>query len=226
MCTSAGSPTTRDGRVPDHRGRTADRNHPADSLDAGQANLGERQGRRRHPLAAAQVLRPGRRRGSAVVRSTHGRERDIHAGVPHPGFGRERVPDRCSELDLVDRRSRPGAVGAQTALASVVLKGVAPRPARSAPMPSGSRSSRPRGTSGFGLVLLARQIGWKETRGLIHFRKKDKDGKDDEAGTGPGGEGEPERAATSADPPPRRRKPESRRDVLSGRNPAEARVRL
>ncbi len=94
----------------------------------------------------------------------------------------------------------PGAVGAQTALASVVLKGVAPQATISA-YAIGQQIITTAWNVGFGLVLLARQIGWKETRGLIHFRKKDKDGKDDEAGTGPGGEGEPERAATSADPP-------------------------
>jgi hypothetical protein len=28
----------------------------------------------------------------------------------------------------------------------------------------------------FGFTLLAREIGWKETRGLVHFRKKKTDG--------------------------------------------------
>ena len=94
----------------------------------------------------------------------------------------------------------PGAVGAQTALASVVLKGVAPQATISA-YAIGQQIITTAWNVGFGLVLLARQIGWKETRGLIHFRKKDKSGKDDEGGAAPGEEGEPERATPSVDPP-------------------------
>ena len=94
----------------------------------------------------------------------------------------------------------PGAVGAQTALASVVLKGVAPQAAISA-YAIGQQIITTAWNVGFGLVLLARQIGWKETRGLIHFRKKDKSGNDDEGGAAPGEEGHPEPATTSRDPP-------------------------
>jgi uncharacterized membrane protein YbhN (UPF0104 family) len=95
----------------------------------------------------------------------------------------------------------PGAVGAQTALASVVLKGVAPQATISA-YAIGQQIITTAWNVGFGLVLLARQIGWKETRGLIHFRKKNKDGKDDETGAAPGVEGgQPERATASVDPP-------------------------
>ena len=94
----------------------------------------------------------------------------------------------------------PGAVGAQTALASVVLKGVAPQAAISA-YAIGQQIITTAWNVGFGLILLAREIGWKETRGLIHFRKK-KDGKDDESGDAPDVEGhEPERATTPVDPP-------------------------
>jgi uncharacterized membrane protein YbhN (UPF0104 family) len=68
----------------------------------------------------------------------------------------------------------PGAVGAQTALASVVLKGVASPSAISA-YAIGQQIITTAWNVGFGLVLLARQIGWKQTRGLIHFRKKKKE---------------------------------------------------
>ena len=68
----------------------------------------------------------------------------------------------------------PGAVGAQTALASVVLKGVAPQSAIAA-YSIGQQVITTAWNVAFGLTLLATQIGWKQTRSMIHFRKK-KDG--------------------------------------------------
>jgi uncharacterized membrane protein YbhN (UPF0104 family) len=65
----------------------------------------------------------------------------------------------------------PGAVGAQTALASVVLKGVAPQSAIAA-YSIGQQVITTAWNVAFGLTLLATSIGWKETRGLIRFRKK------------------------------------------------------
>ena len=70
-----------------------------------------------------------------------------------------------------------------------------------------------------------REIGWKETRALIRFRKK-KDGKTTRTGPAETERVNPNERPRQPIPPPRRRKPESRRHVLSGRNPAEARVRL
>jgi uncharacterized membrane protein YbhN (UPF0104 family) len=96
----------------------------------------------------------------------------------------------------------PGAVGAQTALASVVLKGVAPASAISA-YAIGQQIITTAWNVTFGLVLLAREIGWKQTRGLIHFRKK----KGDEAGEEGEGEAAPGAGTgtgptiTAADPP-------------------------
>jgi uncharacterized membrane protein YbhN (UPF0104 family) len=69
----------------------------------------------------------------------------------------------------------PGAVGAQTALASVVLKGVAPSATISA-YSIGQAVITTAWNVVFGLTLLARQIGWKETRGLVHVGKDKKDG--------------------------------------------------
>ena len=65
----------------------------------------------------------------------------------------------------------PGAVGAQTALASVVLKGVAPQSAIAA-YSIGQQVITTAWNVAFGLTLLATEIGWKATRELIHFRKK------------------------------------------------------
>lgn len=68
----------------------------------------------------------------------------------------------------------PGAVGSQTALISVVLKGVAPQSTITA-YTVGQALITTAWSVAFGLTMLALQIGWKQTRSLIHFRKK-KDG--------------------------------------------------
>jgi uncharacterized membrane protein YbhN (UPF0104 family) len=65
----------------------------------------------------------------------------------------------------------PGAVGAQTGLASVVLKGVAPQAAISA-YAIGQAIITTAWNVVFGLALLAGQIGWQQTRSLVHVRKK------------------------------------------------------
>jgi uncharacterized membrane protein YbhN (UPF0104 family) len=65
----------------------------------------------------------------------------------------------------------PGAVGAQTALASVVLKGVAPQATITA-YTVGQGVITTAWNAVFGLVLLAHSIGWKDTRALMHRKKK------------------------------------------------------
>ncbi len=65
----------------------------------------------------------------------------------------------------------PGAVGAQTALASVVLRDVASPSAISA-YAIGQQVITTAWNVLFGFTLLAREIGWKQTRGLVHFRHK------------------------------------------------------
>jgi uncharacterized membrane protein YbhN (UPF0104 family) len=77
----------------------------------------------------------------------------------------------------------PGAVGAQTAMTNVVLKGVAPSATISA-YAVGQAIITTAWNAAFGLSLLAATIGWKETRALVHVRKK-KDG-DDPEGDGEG----------------------------------------
>lgn len=74
----------------------------------------------------------------------------------------------------------PGAVGTQTALASVVLKGVAPQATISA-YSIGQALITTAWNAVFGLTMLARTIGWEQTRKLMHRKKKD-DGETDEAG--------------------------------------------
>ena len=74
----------------------------------------------------------------------------------------------------------PGAVGAQTALASVVLKGVAPSSVISA-YAIGQAVITTAWNIVFGLTLLAHEIGWKETKSLAHRKKKDKGEADGEA---------------------------------------------
>jgi uncharacterized membrane protein YbhN (UPF0104 family) len=71
----------------------------------------------------------------------------------------------------------PGAVGAQTALANVVLAPVASAAAISA-YSVGQAVITTAFNIVFGLVLLAREIGWKAVRGMIHVRKQ-KDGEAD-----------------------------------------------
>jgi len=68
----------------------------------------------------------------------------------------------------------PGAVGSQTALISVVLKGVAPQSTITA-YTVGQALITTAWSVAFGLTMLALQIGWEQTRSLIHFRRK-KDG--------------------------------------------------
>ncbi|HET6175245.1 MAG TPA: lysylphosphatidylglycerol synthase domain-containing protein [Gaiellales bacterium] len=94
----------------------------------------------------------------------------------------------------------PGAVGAQTALASVVLKGVAPASAISA-YAIGQQIITTAWNVGFGLVLLAREIGWKATRRLVHFRKK-KEGEAGDLEAAASGEAETEPPPESPDPSP------------------------
>jgi uncharacterized membrane protein YbhN (UPF0104 family) len=65
----------------------------------------------------------------------------------------------------------PGAVGAQTGLASVVLKDVAPQAVISA-YAIGQALITTAWNVVFGFTLLAGQIGWQATRSLVHVRKK------------------------------------------------------
>ncbi len=70
----------------------------------------------------------------------------------------------------------PGAVGAQTALAQVVLAPVA-SPAAITTYTVGQALITTAWNAVFGLTMLARTIGWTDTKALIHFRKKkDADG--------------------------------------------------
>jgi uncharacterized membrane protein YbhN (UPF0104 family) len=64
----------------------------------------------------------------------------------------------------------PGAVGAQTALANVVLAPVA-SPAAISAYSIGQAVITTAWNVAFGLVLLARQIGWQATRAMIHVHK-------------------------------------------------------
>ncbi|MGN6379984.1 MAG: lysylphosphatidylglycerol synthase domain-containing protein [Gaiellales bacterium] len=65
----------------------------------------------------------------------------------------------------------PGAVGAQTALVSVALKGVAPQSTITAYTVSQGLIMTAWSTV-FGLTMLAHTIGWQQTRKLMHRRKK------------------------------------------------------
>jgi uncharacterized membrane protein YbhN (UPF0104 family) len=64
----------------------------------------------------------------------------------------------------------PGAVGAQTALANVVLSGVAPQSVITA-YTVGQSLITTAWNAVFGLTMLARTIGWRQTRALVHVRK-------------------------------------------------------
>jgi len=66
----------------------------------------------------------------------------------------------------------PGAVGAQTGLASVVLKGVAPQAAITA-YTVGQSLITTAWNVAFGLTMLSTEIGWSETKKLVHRKKKD-----------------------------------------------------
>ena len=67
----------------------------------------------------------------------------------------------------------PGALGAQTALANVVLKDVAPASAISA-YTIGQGVITTAWNALFGLTMLARTIGWDATRELLHRKEKEK----------------------------------------------------
>jgi uncharacterized membrane protein YbhN (UPF0104 family) len=75
----------------------------------------------------------------------------------------------------------PGAVGTQTALASVVLNGVAPQATISA-YTIGQALITTAWNAVFGLTMLARTIGWEQTRKLIHRKKKDEDANGEQDG--------------------------------------------
>jgi len=89
----------------------------------------------------------------------------------------------------------PGAVGSQTALASVVLKDVAPQAVISA-YTVGQAVITTAWSATFGLVLLAKEIGWGETRKLLHWHKKAEEA--EAGGEGAVAEGAPAVAATPA----------------------------
>jgi len=79
----------------------------------------------------------------------------------------------------------PGAAGAQTALASVVLRGVAPQSVITA-YTVGQALITTAWNVAFGLGALAHQIGWAETRKLVHRKRKDDAAAPvDEAGAAP-----------------------------------------
>jgi uncharacterized membrane protein YbhN (UPF0104 family) len=65
----------------------------------------------------------------------------------------------------------PGAVGAQTALATVVLKGTAPTEVISA-YTIGQAVITTAFNVALGIILLAREIGWPATKAMFHRRKK------------------------------------------------------
>jgi uncharacterized membrane protein YbhN (UPF0104 family) len=71
----------------------------------------------------------------------------------------------------------PGAVGAQTGLASVVLKGVAPQAAITA-YTVGQALITTAWNVAFGLTMLSTEIGWTETKKLVHRKKKPENGED------------------------------------------------
>ena len=91
----------------------------------------------------------------------------------------------------------PGAVGAQTALASVVLKGVAPSSTISA-YAIGQAVITTAWNILFGLTLLAREIGWAETKSLAHRKKKHEGEAGDDAAADPS-DGAPVAAAAGPD---------------------------
>jgi uncharacterized membrane protein YbhN (UPF0104 family) len=68
----------------------------------------------------------------------------------------------------------PGALGAQTALAQVALAGVAPQETITA-YTVGQGLITTAWSACFGLTMLARSIGWEQTRKLMHKRKKDEE---------------------------------------------------
>jgi uncharacterized membrane protein YbhN (UPF0104 family) len=86
----------------------------------------------------------------------------------------------------------PGAVGAQTGLASVVLKGVAPQ-ATIAAYAVGQSLITTAWNAAFGLTMLSTEIGWSDTKKLVHRKKKPKKGE-----AGADGEAPPDAAVEAA----------------------------
>ena len=80
----------------------------------------------------------------------------------------------------------PGAVGAQTALATVVLKGTAPPEVISA-YTIGQAVITTAFNVAFGTFLLAREIGWPATKAMFHRKRKEE------------GDGDPEAVADTLD---------------------------
>jgi uncharacterized membrane protein YbhN (UPF0104 family) len=109
----------------------------------------------------------------------------------------------------------PGAVGAQTALATIVLQGVAPPSAISA-YAIGQQIITTAWNATFGLILLAREIGWARTRGLVHVRKK-KDGDADADGeVTPDAQSPPEGSAPPAAEPEKKHRWSRHRQAQAG----------
>lgn len=93
----------------------------------------------------------------------------------------------------------PGAVGAQTALANVALAGVAPQSAISAYTIAQSVITTA-WSALFGLTMLARTIGWDQTKHLMHRKKKDDDATDDDSGGDGSGDAVPGSVRTAVEP--------------------------
>ena len=155
-------------RGPDLPGR-------ADALAPAEAHLGERQGGRRDPVPSAPLRGAGGGGRVALVRRADGRQRHVHVRLPHPGVDHERVPDRGRRVGLLDRGHRAGRGrrpdGARLGRAE------GRRPAERDPAYTvGQQVITTAWNVAFGLTLLATEIGWKETRRMIHFRKKKEGG--------------------------------------------------
>jgi uncharacterized membrane protein YbhN (UPF0104 family) len=87
----------------------------------------------------------------------------------------------------------PGAVGAQTGLASVVLRGEASQAAINA-YAVGQSIITTAWNVVFGFSMLASVIGWKETRALIHVRKRKGEAQETDGSVAPAAEQSEERA--------------------------------
>jgi uncharacterized membrane protein YbhN (UPF0104 family) len=117
----------------------------------------------------------------------------------------------------------PGAVGAQTALATIVLQGVAPASAISA-YAIGQQIITTAWNATFGLILLAREIGWASTRGLVHMRKKDGEAEAD-GGVTPDGQSPPDRSPPPAAEPKKKHRWSRHKNAQEGESaepPVEA----
>ena len=159
--------------------RGADRDRRQDALAPLQAHLGERQGRRRDPRRAAALRGRGRRRRGALLHRAHGRQRDLHVRLRHPGLGRERLPDRRRRRR--SRRpwpSRRAPSARRRRSPPVVLNGVAPT-ARSAPTRSARPSSRPPGTPSSGWCSSRTRSAGRRPARCCHRKKKDQGGDDE-----------------------------------------------